>query len=72
MGMRRNPTTPRRIVLLPNREMTEAIDVAAARARVSAPTIILQQLARSGVIAAELPAVRARLAAQQPKTESAA
>ena len=53
--------------------MTEAIDVAAARARVSAPTLILAELARVGVIAEELPAVRARqAAARNAKTEAAA
>lgn len=52
--------------------MTEAIDVAAARARVSAPTIIMQTIRTLGPIASELPAVRVRLAAEQPKTEAAA
>ena len=71
--MKRTPSAPRRIVLLPDYVMTEAIDVAAARARVSAPTILLQQLAASGVIADELPAVRARqAAARNAKTEAAA
>lgn len=71
--MKRTPNAPRRIVLLPDYAMTEAIDVAAARARVSAPTLILSELARVGIVADELPAVRARQAsAQRTKTEAAA
>ena len=71
--MKRKPDGPRRIVILPDHVMTEAIDVAAARARVSAPTLILAELARVGVVADELPAVRARqAAARTAKTEVAA
>lgn len=62
--MTRKPDRPRRIVLLPDLVMTEAIDVAAARARVSAPTLIMRGLAQIGPIADELPAARARQAAQ--------
>jgi hypothetical protein len=70
--MTRQPDSPRRIVLLPNRELTEAIDVAAARARVSAPALILQTIAAAGPVSAELPAVRARQAASGRKVEAAA
>lgn len=71
--MKRKPDGPRRIVILPDYVMTEAIDVAAARARVSAPTLILAELARVGVVADELPAVRARQAvAARSKAEAAA
>jgi hypothetical protein len=70
--MTRQPNRPRRIVLTPGLELTEAIDVAAARARVSAPALILQTIAAAGPVAAELPTVRARLAAQPRKAEAAA
>jgi len=52
--MTRKPDRPRRIVLLPNRELTEAIDVAAARARTSAPALLLRVVAEAREIAQEM------------------
>ncbi len=50
----------RRIVLRPDRDLAVAIDLAAARAQLSTPALLLQLVAKSGPVAVELAEMRKR------------